>query len=255
MAVFLSVCGADTFDLLQSLVAPDKPQSKTLAEVFEVLKAHFSPQPSKIVRRNTFYKWNQAPEETVSSYIAELRCLAQHCNFPNLEEMLRDCPVCGLRDEHLQNRLFAKKQSTFCVAQALAAIAGAKSTRVVQQSEENDPAATIPATNQVKCQIPAVFSQTEPQATIYDTCHGCGGAHLRADCPIKNTQCRTCKRTGHIERVCRARSASGQQRNLPLRQPRNSRAAYRVTALPHDECYYSNHVSAGGSPTPCKLRT
>ncbi|CAN7949085.1 unnamed protein product [Ixodes pacificus] len=137
LAVFLSVCSADTFDLLQSLVAPEEPQSKTLAEVFEVLKAHFSPQPSEIVRRNTFYKRNQAPEETVSSYIAELRRLAQHCNFPNLEEVLRDHLVCGLRDEHLQNRLFAKKQLTFCVAQeeALAAEAASKSTRVVRQSD------------------------------------------------------------------------------------------------------------------------
>ncbi|KAL1436931.1 hypothetical protein MTO96_049228 [Rhipicephalus appendiculatus] len=74
-----------------------------------MLKAHFSPQASEIVRRNTFYNRNQAPEETASFYIAELRRLAQHCNFPNLEEMLRDRLVCGLRDE--QNRLFAKKPS------------------------------------------------------------------------------------------------------------------------------------------------
>ncbi|KAL1435108.1 hypothetical protein MTO96_011272 [Rhipicephalus appendiculatus] len=109
LAVFFSVCSGATFELLESLVAPATPESKTLAEVFELLKAHFSPQPSEIVRRNTFYKRNQAPEETVSFYIAELQRLAQHCNFRNLEEMLRDRLVCGLRDEHLQNRLFAKK--------------------------------------------------------------------------------------------------------------------------------------------------
>ncbi|KAL1460318.1 hypothetical protein MTO96_043361 [Rhipicephalus appendiculatus] len=256
LAVFFSVCGADTFELLESLVAPATPESKTLDEVFEVLKAHFSPQPSEIVRRNTFYKRNQAPEETVSFYIAELRRLAQHCNFPNLEEMLRDRLVCGLRDEHLQNRLFAKKQLTFAVAQeeALEAEAAAKSTRVVRQSEENDSAATVAATNQVKRQEPAALEQTDRPATSNGTCYGCGGAHLRADCRFKNAQCRACKKTGHIERVCRSGGSSGQQRNLPPRQPRNSKAAYNVTALPHDECYYNNHVGAEGSQVSRKLR-
>ncbi|KAL1481150.1 hypothetical protein MTO96_050419, partial [Rhipicephalus appendiculatus] len=138
--------------------------------------------------------------------------------------------------------------------EALAAEAAAKSTRVVRQSEENDSAATVAATNQVKRQEPAALEQTDRPATSNGTCYGCGGAHLRADCRFKNAQCRACKKTGHIERVCRSGGSSGQQRNLPPRQPRNSKAAYNVTALPHDECYYNNHVGAEGSQVSRKLR-
>ncbi|XP_037507376.1 uncharacterized protein LOC119383358 [Rhipicephalus sanguineus] len=230
------VCGADTLELLESLVAPETPESKTLDEVFEVLKAHFSPQPSEIVCRNTFYKRNQAPEETVSFYIAELRSLAQHCNFPNLEEMLWDRLVCGLRDEHLQNRLFAKKQLTFAVAQeeALAAEAAAKSTRVVRQSEEND---------------------------CHDRCrdkprHLLGlwwGAPPRR-LPLQERAVQSMQENRPHRKSLPQRRLEWPAALRARQTPRNSKAAYNVTALPHDECYYNNHVGAEGSQVSRKLR-
>lgn len=100
-AVFLSVCGAATFDLVQSLLAPATPETKPFNQILAVLKEHLAPQPSEIVRRNAFYRRNQGPEESVALFIAELRRLAQKCNFPNLEEMLRDRLVCGRKDENL----------------------------------------------------------------------------------------------------------------------------------------------------------
>lgn len=117
LEVFFSVSSAETFKLLQLLLAPETPESKSLAEAFEVLKVQFSPQSSEIVRRNMFYKRNQGPDKTESSFTAELRRLTQYCNFSNLKGMLRDRLVCRLHDEHLQNRLFAEKQLIFNVAQ------------------------------------------------------------------------------------------------------------------------------------------
>lgn len=117
LEVFFSVSSAETFKLLQLLLAPETPESKSLAEASEVLKVKFSPQSSEIVRRNMFYKRNQGPDKTESSFTAELRRLTQYCNLSNLKGMLRDRLVCRLHDEHLQNRLFAEKQLTFNVAQ------------------------------------------------------------------------------------------------------------------------------------------
>ena len=39
-----------------------------------------------------------------------------HCKFTDLETALRDQLVCGLRDEKLQQHLFAKKELTFNIA-------------------------------------------------------------------------------------------------------------------------------------------
>ncbi|KRY09414.1 hypothetical protein T12_4199, partial [Trichinella patagoniensis] len=70
----------------------------------------------------------QQPGETVAEFIADLRRFSQGCNFVDLETMLRDRLVCGLRDEAVQLRLFAKKVLTFQMAQeeALSAEAACK---------------------------------------------------------------------------------------------------------------------------------
>ncbi|KAL5480000.1 hypothetical protein EMCRGX_G023613 [Ephydatia muelleri] len=55
--------------------------------------------------------------ENVAQFVAELRRIAQHCEFgPALDDMLRDRLVCGLRDDKVQRRLLADSQLTFAKA-------------------------------------------------------------------------------------------------------------------------------------------
>ena len=49
--VFLSVVGGKTYSLLRDLTAQEKPQDKTLAQLFETLKSHFQPKPLAIAER------------------------------------------------------------------------------------------------------------------------------------------------------------------------------------------------------------
>ncbi|KRY55859.1 Uncharacterized protein T03_10050 [Trichinella britovi] len=116
-AVLLSSCGSALFKLVESLLSPAKPVERSFDEIISVLNDHFAPQPSEIVNRHIFYQRKQQPGETVAEFIADLRRLAQGCNFVDLETMLRDRLVCGLRDEAVQLRLFAKKVLTFQMAQ------------------------------------------------------------------------------------------------------------------------------------------
>ncbi|KRZ00689.1 Uncharacterized protein T11_4754 [Trichinella zimbabwensis] len=72
--------------------------------------------------------------ESISDFVADLRRLAQGCNFSDLEIMLRDRLVIGLRDEELQLRLFSRKNLTFesALEEALSVEAAAQHTREVQ---------------------------------------------------------------------------------------------------------------------------
>ena len=59
------------------------------------------------------YKFNtrvRLPNESVMTYVSELRALAEHCKFPEtfLDELLRDRLVCGINDQQIQRRLLAK---------------------------------------------------------------------------------------------------------------------------------------------------
>ena len=78
------------------------------------MKAHFNPKPSEIVQRWKFNSKNRKPEESVVEYVAELRKLAQDCNFGDtLTVMLRDRLVCGINEDSIQRRLLSEDGLTF----------------------------------------------------------------------------------------------------------------------------------------------
>lgn len=103
VSIFLSVVGAKTYALLRNLIAPDAPGDKTFAQLTEVLEKHFQPRQSEIVQRYKFNIRTRGPGETLNSFVAELRKLAQGCNFGDqLDNMLRDRFVVGVNDKQIQ---------------------------------------------------------------------------------------------------------------------------------------------------------
>lgn len=65
-----------------------------------------------------FFSRVRQPDETVADFIAELRRLAEDCNFANtLERMLQDRIVCSINN---QKKLLAEKKLTYRRAVELA---------------------------------------------------------------------------------------------------------------------------------------
>ena len=120
-SVFLSIIGPTTYKLLSSLIAPDKPGGKSYEDLVKVLKEHHNPIPSEIVQRYKFHTRIRKPEESTTQFVAELRALAQYCNFgASLTDLLRDRIVCGINDDHVQRKLLSEKSLTFEKALELA---------------------------------------------------------------------------------------------------------------------------------------
>ncbi|XP_003366744.1 conserved hypothetical protein, partial [Trichinella spiralis] len=173
-------CGGAVFNLIQALISPASPNEKSFDEILFVLEEHFSPQPSEIAKRNAFYKRNLKNGKSISDFVADLRRLAQ-----DLEIMLRDRLVIGLREEELQLRLFSRKNLTFesALEEVLSAEAAARHTREVRASDNT-------SSNVYQTQ-----AKTAKQATI---CQSCGGTHIRSQCRFRNARCRACQKVGHI---------------------------------------------------------
>ena len=96
-AIFLTVIGSDTHSLLRNFLGPVSQSTKTVEELFEIVKEHLKPQPITIAERYKFYCRGQNENETISDYIAVLQRLTLNCNFRKfLDEELRDRFVCGL---------------------------------------------------------------------------------------------------------------------------------------------------------------
>ena len=94
--ILISVIGAKAYDVLADLCSPVSPATKTYEELAAVLKEHFAPKKLVIAERYRLYSCSQAANESVSSFVANLKRLATTCNFgTHLNEALRDRFVCG----------------------------------------------------------------------------------------------------------------------------------------------------------------
>ena len=77
----MTVVGAKTYALLSNFVAPTKLADKSYHELKEVLRAHLKPKPLIIAERFRFHRRNQGENESIYQYMAELRRLADRCEF------------------------------------------------------------------------------------------------------------------------------------------------------------------------------
>ena len=114
-AVLLAVMSPQNYKLLRNLVSPELPKEKSFKDIVEILGKHHNPPPSEIVQRFKFFNTRvRKPEESVATFIAELRALSEHCQFgETLNTMLRDGLVCGVNNENIQKRLLAESTLTF----------------------------------------------------------------------------------------------------------------------------------------------
>ena len=78
---FISLIGPKTYGLLKSLLAPEKPSTKSYKDLIEILGKHLDPKPLVIAERFRFHKRDQREGESVTAYLAELRRLTEHCGI------------------------------------------------------------------------------------------------------------------------------------------------------------------------------
>ncbi|XP_070397463.1 uncharacterized protein [Dermacentor albipictus] len=204
---FLSLMGPKTYSLLKSLTAPELPSAKGFELLKRLLGDHLSPKPSVISERAKFHRRAQLETESISEYVAQLRKLAQTCEFESaLDQSLRDRFVCGLCREDIQRVLFTEDNKlTFqkAVERALATEAAKKSVAEVHASESS--------VSDVH-KVGAVGKTDKTQGN----CYRCGSAkHASRLCPHVAAICFKCDKKGHIQRMCQAnkRTTKGARRN------------------------------------------
>ncbi|GBM29413.1 Uncharacterized protein K02A2.6 [Araneus ventricosus] len=152
--------------------------------------------------------------ETVSSYVTELRRLAEECNFgATLTERLPDQLICGIKDEALQRLLHAESTLAFneAFSKAVAAESAAEQVKHIHSQKFN----TSNSTNLIRQysnnnkrtfqKSSSSQSKIENAQSADVICYGCGGHHDRSSCKCRDVTCRFCKKKGHIERACRAK--------------------------------------------------
>ena len=215
-SVFLTVIGARAYKQLRSLIAPAKPGETDFATLSEAMKNHYSPAPSEIVQRFKFNSRFRRQGESVSTFVAELRAIAEFCNFGDtLKLMIRDRLVCGINDENTQRLLLAEKELTYDKALEIARSQEAAAQNVLTLRGMRNRVGPSPTQGPPMEPINAVKSGKQPagQAAPGDQrhtrdstkpCYRCGNTgHKPAQCKFLKAKCHGCGKVGHLKKVCR----------------------------------------------------
>ena len=196
-AIFLTVIGSETYSLLKNLLAPDKLTGKPVKALSDVLKIHLNPKPIEIAERYKFYLRGQLEGESLKQYIAELRKLAEHCNFNAFfEEVLRDRYVCCLHDGALRQRLLIEKDLTL--------------KKAIEISQCLDVAKTENALLGIKnFKSEKTFTLQSKYPPLKRRCYRCNDErHLANACRFKEI-CNSCGIRDHIAKACRGSNRKG----------------------------------------------
>ncbi|KAG8147419.1 hypothetical protein E2320_022974, partial [Naja naja] len=153
---------------------------------------------------HAFRQRAQAENESISEYVAALRSAALHCGFRDqLDDMLLDQLVCGVRDLRLQRRLLAKADLTLKqgIEEAQAAELSSVSAAAIQKANNLPGSKPSTAVNYEDAAYEDEFFEEEEEVNRLRTpqpfqkrrlptqqliCLSCGGNHLRTTCRFRN---------------------------------------------------------------------
>ena len=203
-SIFLMMVGPTVFKLIHNLASPAKPGDKSYRALVKLLTEHYRPTPSQTVQRFKFHSRSRKPGESVANFVAELRALAEFCNFgSSLEAMLRDQFVCGISDSAIQRRLLG--EVPLSLEKALQLAQGMETAARNVKELQGGTAATPREVNQVTPHQKGKHAKAMPQfqGKSDRTCFCCGKpGHVASKCRSKDVQCHHCGKTGHLRVMC-----------------------------------------------------
>ena len=214
--VLMYIMEDEADDIFKSFTFTDVGDDKKYEKVREQFDKHFIVKRNVIFERAKFNNRRQEPQETVDSFITDLYCLSEFCEYRDLrEDMIRDRIVVGLIDTKLSERLQLIHDLTL-----KRAIDMARQSELVKKQQEilrSTEAAKIEAISRKKPAFKKTPNKPQNQASgknrrsaaTKKTCQRCGSAenHARENCPAKDSTCHSCKKRGYYARVCRSKLA------------------------------------------------
>lgn len=238
LKVLINCLGSKHYQLLSSLTAPELPSVKTYDELMKLLETHLSPVPNRIIEQHKFLSRVQAPNETISMYVASLRQLTTNCKFVcpqqtcgvNISNVfLRAQFIRGINDSTIREKLLQDKDLEFekAVDIALAMEASRFGNKIIAGTNNVNSINKLQAKNnsnpkkfeqnghrsRSRSRTPQKFHTNRRnrsqvnyrQLGLDGLCLKCGyNNHHTRDCRKnrESLKCTSCNKIGHVAKVC-----------------------------------------------------
>lgn len=197
--------GEQAEDIILSRGIPEN----THDEVLRAFNDYFGVRTNIIVERAKFNRLVQNGDG-MDVFINKIYRQAEYCEYGALrEELIRDRIVVGVDDDQLSDKL-----------QSEAALTLANAVQISRRHEAAKQAKTmLRPTNGTVESVRSNHSKQKPYGSQnkpmskpdsnQPKCSRCGNtnAHNKYDCPAIKSKCRSCKKLGHWENVCRSKPA------------------------------------------------
>ncbi|CAI5693955.1 unnamed protein product [Oreochromis niloticus] len=252
----------------------------------ECLKRKFrelcNPQTNITMERHKFNTRNQRPDETIESYVSDLKNKAGSCRFGQLkDELIRDRLVCGINSDNMRKQLL--RDSDLTLSKAI------EMCQIFEQTDQHTKALATPKQmaakvdtlhhtimkkhpHKVKTKAGNERRAAQPEqrlAHAITNCNNCGGSHeaKRDKCPAYGQQCHKCQKWNHFQKCCKSsRTRQFKKRpvnHIEMQAPSSDEEMFYVNGINIDTinpCFpYKNDifttVHINGKPLELKVDT
>jgi transposase InsO family protein len=208
VALLLSVVGPEGYRLIKAYLAPDLPNTKTLAELKTCILTNLAPRPSAISEAYKLAKLVQEPNEVLTLYMSRIKQLAANCEYgAAYERIVKDKFICGVRNEKLRAHLINDATITTS-ALALSRALAREASDTAAHSMSSCNYVYNPKRNDDKFQRNNSSSSSKSYGSkdnrkASNTCTRCKlRGHEASTC---KTKCNYCSKEGHIAKNCFAK--------------------------------------------------
>ena len=178
------------------LSADDAKKYSVVRERFE---KHFVVRRNVIYERACFHQRAQGDGESIESFLTDLYSMIDNCNYGALrDEILRDRIVIGIRDKGLSQKLQLNDKLT--LQETLIQVRSKEMVHKQSQALQQLNVARADAVKRTPNQAdnPA-RKQKKRSRQKRKECYRCGTSphHKLAECPAKESTCKSCGKKGH----------------------------------------------------------
>ena len=105
ISTLIYVMGKEAEHVFKSFVFEDAENAKKFAPVLKKFDDYFVPKRNIIHERAKFHQCRQNPGENVETFVRNLYEIAEHCDFKDRDDQIRDRIVLGILDRELSEKL------------------------------------------------------------------------------------------------------------------------------------------------------